>query len=156
MGTGPLGYWDFFPGTEDWGRPPCWGFATVVESDADAVEAGTRYYGFFPIAETLDVTPQRAGPRGFVDAAPHRHSKAAVYNQYLNVAADPAYESQFEPEQVLFRPLYATGWWAADCVLTGSPQTVVVSSASAKTALSMVSSAAADGRHSRGGTHLRA
>jgi len=138
MGTGSLGYWDFFPGTDDWGRPPCWGFGTVVQSTADGVEVGTRYYGYFPIADVLDVNPQRAGPRGFADGSPHRSSKAAVYNQYLNAATDPAYDGSFEAEQVLFRPLFATGWWAADCVMAGSPRAVVVSSASAKTALSMV------------------
>jgi hypothetical protein len=137
MGAGSLGYWDFFPGPDGWGRPPCWGFGTVVQSSADGVEAGTRFYGFFPVADALDVTPQRVGPRGFVDGAPHRHAKAAVYNQYLDVASDPAYDSSFEAEQVLFRPLYATGWWAADCVAAGTPAAVVVSSASSKTALSM-------------------
>jgi hypothetical protein len=149
MGTGSLGYWDFFPGPDDWGRPPCWGFATVVESNADGVEVGSRYYGYFPIADILDVTPQRVGPRAFVDGATHRQSKAAVYNQYLNVAADPAYDGLFESEQVLFRPLYATGWWAADCVRAEAPQAVVVSSASSKTALAMVHQL----RH-RGGTEL--
>jgi Protein of unknown function (DUF2855) len=138
MGVGSLGYWDFFPGTDDWGRPPCWGFGTVVQSSADGVDVGARYYGYFPIADVLDVTPQRAGPRGFVDGSPHRSSKAAVYNQYLNAATDPAYDAAFEAEQVLFRPLYATGWWAADCVMAGAPHAVVVSSASSKTALSMV------------------
>ncbi len=39
---------------------------------------------------------------------------------------------------MLFRPLYATGWWAADCVMAGAPRAVIVSSASSKTALSMV------------------
>jgi hypothetical protein len=137
MGAGNLAYWDFFPGTDDWGRPPCWGFGTVMQATVDEVTVGTRYYGYFPIADVLDVTPQRAGPRGFVDGAPHRSSKSAVYNQYLNVATDPAYVDSFEAEQVLFRPLYATGWWAADFVTAGAPRAIVVSSASSKTALSM-------------------
>lgn len=135
MGTGMLGYWDFFPGPEGWGKPPVWGFATVVESKSPGVEQGARYYGYFPIAETLDVTPAKAGPRGLADAAPHRAAKAAVYNQYLNVAADPAYDAAFEPEQTLFRPLYGTGWWLADRVQQDSPRAVVFSSASSKTAL---------------------
>ena len=70
MGGPPLGYWDFFPGTDDWGYPPCWGFATVVRSRIAGVEEGTRFYGYFPIAETLDVAPQKVGSRGFVDGAP--------------------------------------------------------------------------------------
>jgi hypothetical protein len=135
MGTGVLGYWDFFPGPEGWGKPPVWGFATVAQSKAPGVEEGARYYGYFPIAETLDVTPAKPGPRGFADAAPPRAAKAAIYNQYLNTATDPAYDSEFEPEQTLFRPLYGTGWWLADCVHKDRPRSVVISSASAKTAL---------------------
>jgi hypothetical protein len=135
MGAGSLGYWDFFPGPEGWGRPPCWGFATVVRSNAVGLEEGARFYGYFPIGETLDVTPVQISPRGFTDGASHRNEKAAVYNQYFNTANDPAYDAAFEPEQTLFRALYATGWWAADCVQLGHPRTVVFSSASSKTAL---------------------
>lgn len=137
MGTGVLGYWDFFPGPEGWGRPPVWGFATVVQSKAAGVEVHDRYYGYYPISESVDLLPAKAGPRGFVDDAPHRRAKAAVYNQYLNTSADPAYDAAFEPEQAIFRPLYGTGWWAADCVQEGEPRprTVVFSSASSKTAL---------------------
>ncbi len=137
MGDSSLGYWQFFPGPEGWGRPPCWGFATVTQSNAEGVAAGMRFYGYYPVGEMLDVTPAKAGPRGFVDGAPHRSAKAGIYNQYLNVAADPAYDAGFEPEQTLFRPLYATGWWAADDVHRGAPRSVVVSSASAKTALAL-------------------
>ncbi|MGH7747359.1 MAG: DUF2855 family protein, partial [Candidatus Dormibacteria bacterium] len=45
MGASVLGYWDFFPGPEGWGRPPAWGFATVVQSKAPGIEEGARYYG---------------------------------------------------------------------------------------------------------------
>ncbi len=137
MGEGELGYWDFFPGPEGWGRPPAWGFATVMQSNAPGVAVNDRFYGYYPISETLDVYPVKASPRGFVDGAPHRRSKAAVYNHYLNTLADPVYDAAYEPEQAIFRPLYGTGWWAADCVHQGmpSPRTVVVSSASSKTAL---------------------
>ena len=137
MGEGALGYWDFFPGPEGWGRPPAWGFATVVQSNAPGVFEDSRFYGYFPIGEALDVVPAKASPRGFVDSAPHRRAKAAVYNHYLNTQADPVYDAAFEPEQAIFRPLYGTGWWAADCVHQGapSPRSVVFSSASSKTAL---------------------
>jgi hypothetical protein len=137
MGEGALGYWDFFPGPVGWGRPPVWGFGTVVESNAPGVRLDDRFYGYFPISESLDVLPAKTGPRGFVDGAPHRRAKAPVYNHYLNTVADPVYDAAFEPEQAIFRPLYATGWWAADCVDLGqpSPRTVVISSASSKTAL---------------------
>jgi len=89
MGEGMLGYWDFFPAPEGMGKPPCWGFATVVESRAPGVAEGMRVYGYFPVAETLDVTPTRANKLGFSDGAAHRAAKAPIYNQDLSVAVDP-------------------------------------------------------------------
>lgn len=134
MGTGRLGYWDFFPGPEGWGRPPVWGFATVTQSTVPGVEEGARVYGYFPISETLDVMPLK-GARGFADSAPHRSAKAAVYNQYVETATDPTYDPSFEPELALFRPLYTTGWWLADCVQQDGRRRIVLSSASSKTAI---------------------
>ena len=137
MGVGELGYWDFFPAKEGWGRPPCWGFAAVEASNVEQVAVGARVYGYFPIGTHLDVTPLRATPNGFLDGAEHRKAKSSVYNQYLLTGADPGYDGDREPEQSLFRPLYATGWWAADFIHRGPPlpDTVIFTSASAKTAL---------------------
>ena len=137
MGEGELGYWDFFPAKDGWGRPPCWGFATVEATNSEHVAIGARVYGYFPIGTHLDATPSRATPNGFFDGAEHRKSKSPVYNQYLLTSADPAYDSNREAEQSLFRPLYATGWWAADFINRTSPPpgTVILTSASAKTAL---------------------
>jgi hypothetical protein len=137
MGGGELGYWDFFPAKEGWGRPPCWGFATVEASKSEHATIGARLYGYFPIGTHLDVRPARATSGGFFDGAEHRKAKSPVYNQYLLTSADPAYISDREGEQSLFRPLYATGWWAADFIHRGAPvpATVIFTSASAKTAL---------------------
>lgn len=136
-GNGFAGYWDFFPCIDGWGRPPVWGFGTVVASKLAELEQGSRHYGFFPMAEMVDVLPVKAGAHGFVDGASHRASKAAAYNWYADTRSDPAYDPEREAEQVLLRPLYASGWWAADRVRRGSPRTVVISSASSKTALAM-------------------
>jgi hypothetical protein len=135
MGTGPLGYWDFFPGPVGWGCPPGWGLADVTESRATGVEVGARYYGYYPVAETLDVFPTRISSTGFSDGVAHRAAKAAIYNRYHLTSADPQYASQFEREQVLFRPVFGAGWWLADFVHQGNPQTVVMSSATSKSAL---------------------
>ena len=48
-----------------------------------------RYYGYYPIAETLDVLPINIDGSGFADGAAHRAKKAAVYNRYHLVSADP-------------------------------------------------------------------
>lgn len=134
MGEGMLGYWDFFPAPEGFGKVPVWGFATVTHSNASGIAVGARYYGYYPLAESLDVIPRKT-PTGFIDTAAHRAPKAALYNIYTDVAADPAYDAAHEAEQALFRPLYGTGWWAADFIKQGATKTVVLSSASSKTAL---------------------
>jgi Protein of unknown function (DUF2855) len=134
MGEGMLGYWDFFPAPEGWGKVPVWGFATVVESSAPEIAVGARYYGYYPLAETLDVISRKTAT-GFIDTAPHRAAKAALYNVYTDITADPAYDARHEAEQTLFRPLYGTGWWAADFIKQGAAKAVVLSSASSKTAL---------------------
>jgi len=135
MGEAPAGYWDFFPASDGWGRPPVWGFATVVESAVAELELGSRHFGFFPLSQTLDVIPVKAGARGFIDGAPHRAAKVSFYNQYADTRTDPAYDPDREAEQVLLRPLYPSGWWTADRVRQDDPRTVVISSASSKTAL---------------------
>lgn len=134
MGTGMLGYWDFFPASEGFGKVPVWGFGTVTESNAPDIAVGARFYGYYPLAESLDVTPKKTAT-GFVDTAPHRAPKAALYNVYTDISLDPAYNANYEPEQTLFRPLYGTGWWAADFIKQADAKTVVLSSASSKTAL---------------------
>src|SRR5277367_3978109 len=140
MGEGELGYWDFFPAEDGWGRPPCWGFATVEASNVEGLSQGARVYGYFPIGTHLDVIPAKVSTVGFFDGALHRRAKSPVYNQYLFTKTDPAYQPDREAQQCLFRPLYATGWWAADFISRGNPpsRAVVFSSASAKTALATV------------------
>jgi hypothetical protein len=137
MGDGVFRYWEFFPGSEGWGKPPVWGFGTVVASNSAAVAEGKRYFGYFPLAETVDVLPAKISARGFFDAQEHRADKPSVYNLYNDIASDAAYLPEFEVEQAVWRPLYPSGWWAADFVQQGDPGSVVVSSASSKTAMSM-------------------
>jgi hypothetical protein len=137
MGDGAVPYWEFFPCSKGFGRPPVWGFGTVVDSACSGVDEGKRYFGYFPLAETVDVLPAKVSARGFFDADAHRAGKPSVYNLYVDIASDAAYDPEFEPEQALWRPLYPSGWWAADFLRQGGAQVVVVSSASAKTAMSM-------------------
>jgi Protein of unknown function (DUF2855) len=134
-GDGAYGWWDFFPAPEGWGRPPCWGIAKVSESRASGVAVGTRYYGYFPIGEALDVLPVNVTERGFADGSAHRASKASIYNQYHLAATDPLYDREYEAEQVLFRPTFVPGWWLADFIHHLNPRTVVMSSASSKSAI---------------------
>lgn len=138
FGDSPLQYWRFFR-TDDagMGRVPVWGFGTVTASNVDEIKPGKRVYGYFPISETLIVEPTNITDSGFIDGAEHRNSAAPIYNTYQFTDTDPAYVAEYESEQMLFRPLYLTGWSVADCIAEGSPKpdTAVISSASSKTAL---------------------
>ena len=59
-----LGYWDFFPtGDPAWGRVPAMGWADLVESNHSDLPAGGRYYGWYPMAEYLDLTAASDGHR---------------------------------------------------------------------------------------------
>jgi len=101
-----IGYWRFFPVSRDgWGRVPVWGFGDVVASRCDLAE-GTRLYGYFPMSTHLVVQPGKLRPHGFTDAAPHRQEMAKIYNQYADMAADPAYAPEREGVIALFRPLF--------------------------------------------------
>jgi len=134
-------YWDFFPAADPaYGRVPVWGFATVEESKADGVTAGQRVYGYLPISDRFDVQPANAGKTSFIDSAAHRQPMAAIYNTYIFTAADASYDVAFEAQQMLFRPLFTTGWMIDDSLMESGdniPETVVISSASSKTAMAL-------------------
>jgi hypothetical protein len=132
-----MSYWNFFPAPDGWGRMPVWGFATVAESRAEGLEEGARIYGYLPPSSELLVTPERVGPHGFVDAAAHRAALPAAYNSYLRADADPSYDPAREDQQMLLRPLFFTSWLIDDFLRDSDifgADTVVLSSASSKTA----------------------
>ncbi|MBP6011425.1 MAG: DUF2855 family protein [Alphaproteobacteria bacterium] len=133
-------YWNFFPAPEGWGRIPVWGFADVVESQADGVKPGERFYGYFPMSTHLIVEPTRTTPHHFFDGAAHRQKMAAVYNTYTRVAADPSYDKAREDQQALLRPLFATSFLIDDFLVDNDffgGREVVLSSASSKTSLGL-------------------
>lgn len=134
-------YWSFFPAADPaFGRVPVWGFATVTESNAEGVEPGQRVYGYLPISDAFDVQPVNISKASFVDGAAHRQGLAPIYNTYIFTAADPSYDAAFEAQQMLFRPLFTTGWMIDDTLMEMGdpiPETVVISSASSKTAMAL-------------------
>lgn len=130
-------YWDFFPGPDGWGSVPVWGFADVVESNATGVAVGERFYGYFPMASHLKVTPAKVTPAGFSDGAAHRQHLSPIYNFYANIKTDPSYKADMEDLQMIFRPLFMTSFliddFLDDSAFFGAKQ-IVLSSASSKTA----------------------
>lgn len=131
-------YWQFFLAPDAaWGCLPVWGFAVVVESQAEGVAVGRRVWGYFPAGTHLVVEPARAGATGFVDAAAHRQELAAVYNHYSWCDADPAWRAETEGLQAVLKPLFTTSFliddFLADNGFFGARQ-LLLSSASSKTA----------------------
>jgi hypothetical protein len=134
-----VGYWNFYPASaEGWGRIPVWGFADVAASRADGVEVGERYFGFWPMSTEAVLRPGSAGPTGFTDVTPHRVALPAIYNRYARTPGDA--DAHAEALTSLLRPLFATSFlidaWLADEDVFGA-DSVVISSASSKTALGL-------------------
>jgi hypothetical protein len=133
-----MDYWRFFPAAEEGcGIVPVWGFGTVVQSLHPGVQVGERLYGYWPMASSAVLQPDRLDANGFTDAAPHRAQLHAVYNRYLRCSSDPFYTPDTEEVQAVLRPLFTTSWliddFLADSAFFGATR-VLLSSASSKTA----------------------
>jgi hypothetical protein len=132
-----MSYWNFYPRSDEWGIIPVWGFASVTQSLCEGIEAGQRFYGYYPMSSEVTLTPARVSTAGFSVSDGPRGKLAAVYNQYTHCAADPFYAHGSEAVQCLLRPLFITSWliddFLADNDFFGS-DAVLMSSASSKTA----------------------
>jgi len=144
-----LRYWEAFPASPAdpgeataWGRVPVWGFADVVESRSPDVTGGERLFGFLPMSTELIIEPGRSRAGEVADVAAHRAALAGPYNTYRRCAVDPVYRPDGEELQMLLYPLFVTSFviddFVADHADFGATQ-VVLSSASAKTALGAAS-----------------
>jgi len=135
-----LRYWDFFPSNVDgFGLLPVWGYADVVDSRAEGVETGQRYFGYFPAATHLVVRPGKTGGRSFRDDSPHRRDLPEVYNWYQRSDNDPFQSAASEPLHAIFRPLFVTAFGLADDLAENNffgAEQVVISSASSRTGYS--------------------
>jgi hypothetical protein len=133
-----MSYWTFFPtGDPTTGCIPVWGFGNVAESRCEGVAVGERFYGYFPIADSVDLHPAKLKAAGFMDGAPHRRELSAIYNHYQRCSSDALYDPKREGEQALLRPLFTTSFLIDDFLADNDDfgaQTVVLSSASSKTA----------------------
>jgi hypothetical protein len=143
-----VGYWNFYPASEDgWGRIPVWGFADVTASRAQGVEVGDRYFGFWPMSTEVVLRPGSVGPSGFTDGTPHRVTLPSIYNRYSKSPHDA--DERAEALTSLLRPLFATSFlidaWLADENVFGA-ESVVISSASSKTALGLAYLLKSNGR----------
>lgn len=133
-----IGYWKFFPtDVPGQGLVPVWGVAKVTESRADTLEVGTRLYGFYPMAESLVITPEVSSRGNVTDVAAHRIELPAVYNSYVPVGNTTPDQDHI---RAVLQPLLATSYllsdWLEDNDRFGAQQ-IIVGSASSKTGLGL-------------------
>jgi hypothetical protein len=133
-----IGYWQFFPANEAWGRIPVWGVGTVIDSEAAGIGEGDRYYGYYPMSGHLRLYPGKVTNHGFVDFVPHRRKLPPVYNQYTLMTEESGFPRHLDNYQMIYRPLFTTSFVLDDFFFDHDffgAQQVVLSSASSKTAL---------------------
>src|SRR5512141_1852776 len=143
-----LGYWDFYPSqASGWGRVPAMGWARVVETARPEIALGSRYYGWYPMSQFVDIaaTPTTDG---FRDDGPHRAAHAPVYRAFVATTRDPFYQpgTDSEDRHALLRGLYVTGFLAEDFFADNDyfgAKRVIVLSGSSKTAIGFAQCAAA-------------
>ena len=136
-----IGYWQFFPTEEEgFGRIPVWGIASVVAENGSDLKVGDRYYGYFPMSDELLVSPIKFSPRGFTDGVEHRDKLPIVYNQYTRVVAENGFEPGFDNHKMVYVPLFTTSFVLDDFFADNDDfgaKTIVLGSASSKTAFGM-------------------
>lgn len=146
-----IGYWQFFPAADnesgDWGILPVWGFADVVTSNCSEVPVGDRFYGYFPPASYLKMTPTSVGPARFIDGSAHRAALPPGYNMYRRVLVEPGYDRAGDSERSLLYPLHLTSYCLWDALQDknwyGAEQ-ILILSASSKTSIGLAYAIAAD------------
>lgn len=135
-----IGYWQFFPAQDDWGRIPVWGVGTVSHSNSPDLTVGDRYYGYFPMSSYLRIKPENANARGFTDAVEHRQPLPPVYNQYSLMSVENGFDPAKDDHQMVYRPLFTTSFVLDDYLFDngffGADQ-VILSSASSKTSFGL-------------------
>jgi hypothetical protein len=150
-------YWQFFPSPDPaYGCLPTWGFATVVESQAEGLTPGRRVWGYLPLGTHLVVQPGRVRASGFVEQSPHRAELAAAYQAYAFCDADPAWRPELEGLQAVLKPLFMTAFLLDDFLAEGGgdaaffgAQRLLLSSASSKTAFATAFCLGQRPRHAR-------
>ena len=131
-----LGYWQFFAAQDGWGRIPAWGFGDVVASAVAGIDAGDRFYGYFPMSSSVTMRAQ-ADPAGFNECSDGRAALSATYNRYMRATPEFGFPREHDDANAIMRPLFSTGWLIADQLEQAgwhNAGAIVLASASSKTA----------------------
>ena len=145
LGGDFLDYWGFFPAEAGWGRLPAMGFGVVTSSAVPGVDEGSRWFGFYPVADHHVVHAMAKGG-GFLDIGAHREKHAPAYRQFD--PADPSFTTDDECFYLLLRGLFVTSHLCEDFLrdnaMFGAAQ-MIITSASSKTSLALAHEARVNG-----------
>ena len=135
-----LGYWQFFPTTDGYGRIPAMGYANVIQSNHPEIEVGNRYWGFYPMSTHLIAEAGKITKSGFSDVSPHREKLAPIYSRFDDVGFNPLYEEERENQDLLLRGLFLTSWLVDDFMFDNDhfgADAYVITCASSKTSIAL-------------------
>lgn len=129
------------------GVVPVWGFGTVIGSSLPKVEVGERLYGYLaPTRYVLvEIDPNDVNKHAIYVPRAHLPPDRRPYNQITRCSSDPVYTKETEDLIMLYRPLFWTSFWCEDWLYTSGyygndndaapgAVTMLISSASSKTA----------------------
>ena len=146
-----IGYWQFFPPSDDlkneWGCIPMWGFAKISHSNCEDLKIGERLFGYFPAANSLNLSPIKVSDKNFSDGKNHRKELPPVYNIYVRLSGEENYDSSMDNIRALLFPLHVTAFCLCDALqdesYLGATQVIIIS-ASSKTAIGLAQGLADD------------
>jgi hypothetical protein len=135
-----LGYWNFFPAEDTWGRIPAMGYSEVVQSNCSNIEVGERVWGFVPMASHVKIIAGKVSDAGFLDISKHRDGLSPMYASFERVKKNPFYKKENEDFDMLLRGLFTTSWLVEDFMYDqqyfGATQ-FLITSASSKTSIAL-------------------
>lgn len=129
-----LNYWKPFPAEEGWGRVPAWGVARVLAGDPAVAQPGDRFVGFVPMADQM-LLRARATSDGLEDVSPERAEMLPLYRTMRRVASDATWREDLLAVNLLLRPAYPAAALLDDELGSAGAASVVLTSATSKTAL---------------------
>ena len=135
-----LGYWQFFPASDGYGRIPAMGYANVIQSNHPEIEVGNRYWGFYPMSTHLIAEAGKITKSGFSDVSEHRTKLAPIYSRFDDVRFNPLYEEEREDQDLLLRGLFLTSWLVDDFMFDNDhfgADAYVITCASSKTSIAL-------------------
>ncbi|MCB2014600.1 MAG: DUF2855 family protein [Sphingobium sp.] len=132
-----LGFWEFFPAPDGWGRVPTWGYAEVVESLHPELKAGERIFGYMPMSSHLVIAVNAPTAKTISDGSPHRAHLPAVYNLYHR---DSRRNEDQRDRRSLLEPVFLMSFVMDDDIKQHGEygaKSILIISASSKTSLGL-------------------